>query len=60
MTHEPVTVAELKAAYKRAGIWTIGMTFDRAMQIATVRWALEKSALAVRQRHHLPQQPRLI
>ena len=60
MNAEPVTGDELKAAYKRAGLWRIGMSFERACAIATVRWALEKSALARRHRDRLPAQPRLI
>ena len=44
----PVTTAEYKAAYRRAGLWRIGMTFDAAMAAPLVRWAMEKSALAER------------
>lgn len=55
-----ITTQELKDAYTRAGLWRIGMTFARATEIRTVRWALEKSAMARRRRYALPEQPRLI
>lgn len=61
MTTKPhITTDELRDAYTRAGLWNIGMSFERAAAIRMVRWALEKSALARRQRLGMPQQPRLI
>lgn len=56
----PITTDELRLAYRRAGLWRIGMSFGQAMQAPLVLWGLEKSALAVRRRHHLPAQARLI
>lgn len=60
---EPPTTDELRAAWKRPGMTPlrfIGWTFERAMSVPTVRWSLEKSALAARQTNNLPAQPRLI
>ena len=58
----PATTDELRQAWLRAGLALrfMGWDFDRAMSVQTVRWALEKSALAARRTHHLPAQPRLI
>lgn len=59
----PVTTAELRAAWNRPGMTPLrfmGWDFSRAMSVPTVRWALEKSALAARQTNHQPAQPRLI
>jgi hypothetical protein len=55
-----VSTDELRDAYTRAGMWCIGMSFERAIAIRTVRWALEKSVLARRQRCAIPQQGALI
>jgi hypothetical protein len=52
----PPTTDELLHAYMRAQVWRIGMTFHRALSIATVRWALEKTALARRHTQAHPQQ----
>jgi hypothetical protein len=60
MTAPHISTQELKDAYTRAHLFRIGMTFDQACAIRTVRWALEKSALARRRRYALPEQPRLI
>jgi hypothetical protein len=59
---DPPTTDELRQAWLRAGLALrfLGWTFDKAMDTPTVRWALEKSALAARQAHQLPAQPRLI
>jgi hypothetical protein len=58
---EPPTTDELRAAFERAGVLRFrGWSFERALKVPYVAWALEKSALAHRQRHHLPAQPRLI
>lgn len=56
----PVTMGELRAAFGRARLLRFhGWTFERALDVPVLRWALEKSALAARQKHHLPAQPRL-
>ena len=61
MSIEPPTTAELRAAFDRARVLHLrGWTFARAMAVPIVAWSLEKSALATRQAHHLPAQPRLI
>ena len=60
MSNPYVSTPELKDAYTRAHLFRIGLTFKRACEISTVRWALEKSALARRHRLALPEQPRLI
>ena len=55
------TTAELRAAFNRAPLLHLrGWTFERACAAPLVLWALEKSALAARQTHHHPAQPRLI
>ena len=60
MTKPHITTDELLAAYRRAGLWRIGMCFATAQAAPMIRWALEKSALARRRRYSLPAQPRLI
>jgi hypothetical protein len=58
---DPATTTELRAAFGRAKLLHLrGWTFERALAAPLVAWALEKSALAARQKHHLPAQPRLI
>ena len=58
---DPPTTAELRAAFDRARrLHLRGWTFARAMAAPLVAWSLQKSALAARQTHHLPAQPRLI
>lgn len=55
------TTTELRAAFNRAALLHLrGWTFERACAAPLVLWALNKSALAVRQTHHLPAQARLI
>jgi len=57
----PPTTDELRAAFNRVpSLRFMGWNFEKAMSVATVRWALEKSALAGRRTHHSPAQPRLI
>jgi hypothetical protein len=57
----PPTTAELRAAFDRARVLHLrGWTFARAMTVPIIAWSLEKSALAARQTHQLPAQPRLI
>jgi hypothetical protein len=55
------TTDELRAAWLRGALPLrfLGWSFDKALTIPTVRWALEKSALAHRHTHHLPAQPGL-
>lgn len=48
MHSEHITTADLRLAYRRAGLWRIGMSFEQACAAPLVRWALEKSALAGR------------
>ena len=55
------TTDELRAAFNRAPILHLrSWTFERACAAPLVLWALNKSALAARQTHHHPAQPRLI
>lgn len=57
----PATTDELRAAFARARLLHFyGWTFERAIAVPTLAWALQKSALAARQKHNLPAQPRLI
>lgn len=60
---EPPTADELRQAWNRPGMAPlrfIGWSLDRALSVPTVRWSLEKSAIAARRTHHQPAQPRLI
>lgn len=58
---EAPTTDELRAAFNRVPLLHLaGWNFNKAMNVPTVRWALEKSALARRQREQLPVQARLI
>lgn len=59
VTEFPPTTAELKAAWKRAGLWRMGVSFDQALAMKPVRWAMQNSALAARRRDRLPAQPAL-
>ena len=55
------TTDELRAAFNRAPLLHLrGWTFERACAAPLVLWALNKSALAARQKNHHPAQPRLI
>jgi hypothetical protein len=54
-----VTTAELFAAWKRAGLWCLGLTFAQAQARPLVLWAMQKSALAARRRDQRPVQPAL-
>lgn len=57
----PPTTNELQAAFARCrGLHLMGWNFAKAMRVDTVRWALEKSALAARRTKKLPAQMRLI
>lgn len=59
VTEFPPTTAELKAAWKRAGLWRAGVSFDQARAMRLVLWTMGKSALAARRRDRLPVQPAL-
>jgi hypothetical protein len=60
-TYQTPTTDELRAAFNRAPLLHLrGWTFERACAAPLVLWALNKSALATRQTHHPPAQPRLI
>ena len=57
----PPSTDELRAAFNRCrGLHLAGWTFQRACDAPLVRWSLTKLALATREKHHLPAQPRLI
>lgn len=61
MKPEQVTTDELRQAFNRVPLMHLrGWTFEKAVAVDLIRWSLEKSALAHRQTHHLPAQPRLI
>jgi hypothetical protein len=51
-SNTPISTMELRLAYRRVGLWRIGMSFAAAMAAPLVRWGLEKSALAGRRRGH--------
>ena len=51
-THDPITTAELRLAYRQVGLWRIGMGFEVAMGAQHVRWALERLALIRRRQDH--------
>lgn len=59
VTDYPPTLDEMRAAYRRAGIWRLGWSFVDALAVPMLRWAMEKSALAARRRDRLPVQPAL-
>lgn len=57
----PITTDELRAAFGRARLLRFhGWTFERALAVPVLRWALERSAMARRQSENHPAQPRLI
>ena len=59
VTEFPPTTAELKSAYRRSGLWRVGVSFEQAQAMRLVLWTMEKSALAARRRDRLPVQPAL-
>lgn len=60
-TQPPITTDELRAAFGRARLLRFhGWTFERALAVPVLRWALERSAMARRQSENHPAQPRLI
>lgn len=55
------TTDELRAAFGRARLLRFhGWTFERALAVPVLRWALERSAMARRESENHPAQPRLI
>lgn len=56
----PPTTTELRAAFRRSRLWRDGWSYAKAIAVETVRWSLEKSALAARNTNNTPAQPRLI
>ena len=56
-TQHPITDRELRDAYKRAGLWCIGMTFERAITVPAIHTALSCSARAARRRAEKAGQP---
>lgn len=53
----PITDRELRDAYKRAGLWRIGMTFERAITVPAIHTAMSCSARAARRRADKAVQP---
>lgn len=56
---EPTT-PELKAAFKEARLWTLGYSFEKAMQLPLIRRALALQVSATADRTQRPEQPTLI
>ena len=57
----PPTTDELRAAFNRLPAMRLkGWTFEKVMAVDLIRWSLERSVLAARERHKLPAQLRLI
>ena len=52
VTENDITTAELRLAYRRAGLWRIGMSFEAACAAELVRWAMVRSAMAARRGGH--------
>lgn len=50
MSNSNLTERELRAAYKRAGLWRIGMTYERAINVPGIRIALTCSINAARRK----------
>ncbi|MDE2441081.1 MAG: hypothetical protein KGP14_08650 [Betaproteobacteria bacterium] len=64
-TQHPITERELRAAYKRSGLWRLGVTYERAIDVPAIRTALNCSVKAARRRaeqagHPMPAQLGLI
>lgn len=66
MHNQPIiTERELRAAYKRSGVWRLGMTYERAISVPAIRTALNCSVKAAHRRaeqagHPIPAQLGLI
>ena len=50
MTTATVTDRDLRDAYKRSGLWRIGMSYDRAIGVPAILTAMSCSARAARRR----------
>lgn len=48
ITTTDATTAELRAAFRRSGLWRSGWDFAKAISVATVRWSLLHAAVAAR------------
>lgn len=64
-TNHLITERELRAAYKRSGLWRLGVTYERAIDVPAIRTALNCSIKAARRRaeqagHRIPAQLGLI
>lgn len=64
-TNHQITERELRAAYKRSGLWRLGVTYERAIDVPAIRTALNCSVKAARRRaeqagHPMPAQLGLI
>ncbi len=56
----PPTTDELRAVFNRLPAMRLkGWTFEKVMSVDYIRWSLERSALAYREKYSLPAQPRL-
>ena len=53
----PITERELRDAYKRAGLWRLGMTFERAATVPAIHTAMSCSAMAAHRRADKAGQP---
>lgn len=56
-TQQTITERELRAAYKRSGVWRLGMTYERAISVPAIHTALSCSARAARRRAEKAGQP---
>lgn len=52
-----ITERDLRDAYKRAGLWRLGMTFERAITVPAIHTAMSCSARAARRRADKAGQP---
>ena len=58
MHNQPIiTDRELRDAYKRAGLWRIGMSYERAITVPAIHTAMSCSARAARRRAAKTGQP---
>jgi len=55
-----ITTAELKAAWHRAGLWRLGISFQRAIDSPLILSGLRLSARAYQRKHQPKPQLRLI
>lgn len=54
------TTAELKAAWQRAGLWRMGISFKHAIASPLILAGLRAAAMAARKQQPAQQQARLI